>query len=142
MAAAAGFVRVELTRAEPLMDLALFRRPRFATAVLGAVAVFVALNATLLLNTFHLQHDRGRAGAPAGRLGPRRPLLFAGAFTAAGGLCLVGLGPDTGVVRLLLAHLLIGVGFGFANAPIAGTAVGGLPPSRAGVAGASGPSPA
>ncbi|WP_190111153.1 MFS transporter [Streptomyces cinnamoneus] len=156
--AAAGFVRVEGRQSEPLMDLALFRRPPFATAALGAVAVFVALNATLLLNTLYLQHSRGWTPLATGmatlpmalgatlcapwsgnltaRLGPRRPLILAGAFTAAGGLCMVGLGPDTNVLLLLLAYLLIGIGFGFANAPITNTAVSGLPPSRAGVAGA------
>jgi hypothetical protein len=40
------------------MDLELFRRPPFAAAVLGAVAVFVALNMTLLLNSIYLQHAR------------------------------------------------------------------------------------
>ena len=156
--AAAGFVRVELHGSEPLMDLGLFRRPLFATAVLGAVAVFVALNVCLLLNTLYLQHTRGWtplaaglatlpmalgatvcapwSGTLVGRLGPRRPLVLAGAFTTAGGLCMVNLGQDTSVVLLLLAYLLIGIGFGFANAPITNTAVSGLPPSRAGVAGA------
>ncbi|MEU2287700.1 hypothetical protein ABZ614_38325 [Streptomyces sp. NPDC013178] len=62
--------------------------------------------------------------------------MLAGGFTAAGGLCLVGLGQDTSVPLILLAHLLIGIGFGFANAPLTNTAVSGLPPSRAGVAGA------
>ncbi|WP_144383489.1 MFS transporter [Streptomyces sp. SAJ15] len=158
VATAAGFVRVELRRREPLMDLGLFRRPRFATAVLGAVAVFIALNVSLLLNTLYLQHARGwtplEAGmatlpmalgatlcAPwsgnlVGRLGPRRPLLLAGGFTAAGGLCLVNLAQHTSVLLLLLAYLLIGIGFGFANAPLTNTAVSGLPKSRAGVAGA------
>ncbi|MEV5968538.1 MFS transporter [Streptomyces sp. NPDC051921] len=156
--AAAGFVAVEQRRPEPLMDLGLFRRPAFTTAVLGATAVFVALNVTLLLTTLHLQHTRGLtplasglatlpmalgatvcapwSGSLVGRYGPRRPLLLAGAFTTAGGLCLVGLGRDTGMPLLLGAHLLIGIGFGFANAPLTNTAVGGLPPSRAGVAGA------
>ncbi|GGU83002.1 MFS transporter [Streptomyces litmocidini] len=157
-AATAGFVRVELRREEPLMDLGLFRRPPFVTAVLGATAVFVALNMTLLLSTLYLQQARGwtplAAGAATlpmalgatlcapwsgvlvGRVGPRRPLLLAGGFTAAGGLCLMGLDGDTGVPPILLAFLLIGIGFGFANAPLTNTAVGGLPPSRAGVAGA------
>ncbi|MFJ6352443.1 MFS transporter [Streptomyces sp. NPDC092046] len=156
--AAAAFVRVELRRPEPLMDLRLFRRPRFAGAVLGAVAVFAALNTGLLLNTLYLQHTRGWtplaagaatlpmalgatlcapwSGSLTGRHGPRRPLLLAGGFTAAGGLCLVGLDPHTAVPLLLTAYLLIGIGFGFANAPLTNTAVGGLPPSRAGVAGA------
>ncbi|MET9441076.1 MFS transporter [Streptomyces sp. NPDC006610] len=157
-AAAAAFVRIELRRSEPLMDLALFRRPPFATAVLGAMAVFVALNVSLLLNTLYLQHSRGWtplesgaatlpmalgailcapwSGALTGRHGPRRPLILAGGFTTAGGLCLAGPGQDASVSLILLAHLLIGVGFGFANAPLTNTAVGGLPPSRAGVAGA------
>lgn len=157
-ASAAAFVRVELRRGEPLMDLGLFRRPPFATAVLGATAVFVALNVSLLLNTFYLQHTRGWtplaagaatlpmalgatvcapwSGALTGRLGPRRPLILAGAFTATGGLCMTTLDRHTGVPLILLAHLLIGAGFGFANAPLTNTAVSGLPGSRAGVAGA------
>ncbi|GAA1522299.1 MFS transporter [Streptomyces albidochromogenes] len=156
--ATAGFVLVELRRGEPLVDLGLFRRPPFATAVLGAVAVFVALNVTLLLNTLYLQHTRGWtplatgaatlpmalgatvcapwSGAMVGRLGPRRPLILAGAFTAVGGMCLTNLGQETSVPLILVAYLLIGVGFGFANAPLTNTAVGGLPSSRAGVAGA------
>ncbi|WP_328298523.1 MFS transporter [Streptomyces sp. NBC_00435] len=158
VAAAAGFVRVEPRRSDPLMDLGLFRRPPFASAVLGAVTLFAALNVTLLLNTLYLQNTRGWtplaagaatlpmalgatlcapwSGSLTGRVGPRRPLLLAGGFTAAGGLCMVNLGRDTAVPLLLLAYLLIGIGFGFANAPITHTAVSGLPPSRAGVAGA------
>ncbi|MFI6423403.1 MFS transporter [Streptomyces sp. NPDC050842] len=158
-AATAGFVLVELRRGEAaLMDPGLFRRPPFVTAVLGATAVFVALNVTLLLNTFYLQHTRGWtplatgaatlpmalgatvcapwSGSLVSRLGPRRPLTLSGGFTAAGGLCLVNLDQDTSVSPILLAFLLIGIGFGFANAPLTNTAVSGLPPSRAGVAGA------
>ncbi|MFF2354412.1 MFS transporter [Kitasatospora sp. NPDC058115] len=162
-AATAGFVRAERRRAEPLMDLALFRRPVFGTAVLGAVAVFVALTVSLLLTTFQLQHGRGWTPPAAGlaalpmalgatvcaplsgvlvsRGGPRRPLLLAAWFTAAGGaLLLVRTGLSEGgaadVPVLLLALLLLGTGFGFANAPITNTAVGGLPADRAGVAGA------
>ncbi|MFF8973637.1 MFS transporter [Streptomyces sp. NPDC014995] len=157
-AATAGFVRVELRTRQPLVDLGLFRRPPFATAVLGAMAVFIALNVSLLLNTLYLQHTRGWtplasgaatlpmalgatlcapwSGTLVGRFGPRRPLILAGGFTGVGGMCLVDLGQDTSVPLILLAHLLIGVGFGFANAPLTNTAVSGLPPSRAGVAGA------
>ncbi|MDT9682886.1 MFS transporter [Streptomyces sp. TRM76323] len=158
LAAAAGFVWVGSRRREPLMDPRLFRRPAFSAAVLGAVAVFVALNVTLLLNTFYLQHARGWtalatgvatlpmavgatvcapwSGHLVGRTGPRPPLLLAGAFLTVGGLCLVRLDQHTSVPLLLLAYLLIGIGFGFANAPLTNTAVNGLPPARAGVAGA------
>ncbi|MFE5792563.1 MFS transporter [Streptomyces sp. NPDC056503] len=157
-AATAGFVRVESRRAEPLMDLRLFTRPAFTGAVVGAVAVFVALSAALLLNTLYLQHTRGWtplaagaatlplavgatvcapwAGRLVGRTGARLPLLLAGGFLTAGGLCLVRLDPDTSVPLLLVSYALIGIGIGFANAPITHTAVDGLPPDRAGVAGA------
>ncbi|MEV7236558.1 MFS transporter [Streptomyces sp. NPDC051020] len=156
--AAVAFVWVESRRSEPLMDLRLFCSPLFSSAVLGAVAVFVALNVTLLLNTLYLQHTRGfsplaagvatlpmAAGATVcapwsgrlvGRLGPRLPLTMAGFFFTAGGLCLVGLDRHTSLLLLLVAYLLVGIGFGFANAPITNTAVSGLPPARAGVAGA------
>ncbi|MFE6787796.1 MFS transporter [Streptomyces sp. NPDC057680] len=156
--ATAGFVWVESRRSEPLMDLRLFGRPAFSGAVAGAVAVFAALNMTLLLNTFYLQHTRnwtalaaGMATLPlaigatvcapwsgrmVGRMGPRLPLLLAGGFIMVGGLSLVRLTPHTNVVLLLAAYAFIGIGFGFANAPITNTAVNGLPPTRAGVAGA------
>ncbi|WP_157873392.1 MFS transporter, partial [Streptomyces neyagawaensis] len=157
-AAAAALVRVESRRREPLMDLRLFGRPVFSGAVVGAVAVFVALSTTLLLNTLYSQHTRGWtplaagvatlplavgatvcapwAGRLVGRTGPRPPLLLAGGFITVGGLCLVRLTPHTSVLLLLTAYAFIGIGFGFANAPLTNTAVNGLPPARAGVAGA------
>ncbi|HEX2315215.1 MAG TPA: MFS transporter [Thermomonospora sp.] len=155
--AVAAFVRVESRRDEPLVDPRLFRRPPFAAAAVGAVVVFIALSATLLLNTLYLQHTRGMSpvavgmvtlpmavaatvcaplsGVLVGRYGPRPPLMLAGAFIAVGGLGLVRIGDDTDVRVPALAYLLIGIGFGFANAPITNTAVSGLPPARAGVAG-------
>src|SRR5277367_3243343 len=63
------------------------------------------------------------SGNVVSRLGPRRPLLLAGTFIIAGGLCLADLGRGTSVLLLLFAYLLIGIGFGFA---ITNTAVGGL----------------
>jgi EmrB/QacA subfamily drug resistance transporter len=155
--AVAGFTWVETRRAEPLIDLRLFRRMPFTAAVLGAVAVFVGLNATLLLGTLYLQHARGLSPAAAGlvtlpmavaatvcaplsgylvgRLGPRPPLLLAGTGTLLGGLCLTRLDDGTRLPVLLLAYMLIGTGVGFANAPITNTAVSSLPSARAGVAG-------
>ncbi|MGW2560542.1 MFS transporter [Streptomyces sp. NPDC001514] len=155
--AAVAFGWVESRRTEPLVDPRLFRRPPFVAAVVGAVVVFIALSATLLLNTLYLQHARGMtpvaagvvtlpmaiaatvcaplSGVLVGRFGPRPPLVLAGGFITAGGLCLVGVGNHTEIRLLSLAYLLVGIGFGFANAPITNTAVSGLPPARAGVAG-------
>lgn len=156
-AAVAALARVEVRREEPLLDLTLFRRVPFAAAVLGAVVVFVALSATLLLSALYLQHARGLSPAAAGLMtlpmaatatvcaplsgqlvalrGPRPALLLAGASTLLGGTCLVGVEDTTGLSVLVPAYLLLGIGVGFANAPITNTAVSGLPGSRAGVAG-------
>ncbi|MFJ5532946.1 MFS transporter [Streptomyces sp. NPDC093261] len=65
------------------------------------------------------------SGNLVGRLGPRRPLVLAGGFTAVGGLCMASPGRHTSVPLLLVAYLLLGIGFGFANAPITNTAVSG-----------------
>ncbi len=156
-AALAAFVRVESRKSEPLMDPSLFRHRPFTAAVLGAIVVFVALNATLLLGTFYLQQAREMTPAAAGamtlpmavaaticaplsgilvgRFGARLPLLIAGSFTALGGLCLVSLDNSTGTATLLIAYLFLGIGFGFSNAPITNTAVNGLPRAQAGLAG-------
>ncbi|WP_309238472.1 MFS transporter [Actinoplanes aureus] len=156
-AAAVAFARVETRRAEPLMDLRLFRRAPFAAAAGGAVAVFVALNVTLLLGTLYLQQARGLdplaaglvtlpmaigatvcaplSGRLVGRVGARLPLQVAGVCIAIGGFLLVGIGDATAMPVLLMAYLFAGIGVGFANAPITNTAVSGLPPERAGVAG-------
>ncbi|WP_424805320.1 MFS transporter [Rhodococcus sp. 27YEA15] len=157
VAALAVFVRIESRRTDPLIDPRLFKSAPFSAAVCGAIVVFVALNTTLLLGTLYLQQARGMspalagavtlpmavaatvcaplAGILVGRVGPRLPLLIAGSFTALGGLRLILLDNTTGVATLLVAYLFIGIGFGFANAPITNTAVGGLPASRAGLAG-------
>ncbi|WP_052311819.1 MULTISPECIES: MFS transporter [unclassified Actinoplanes] len=156
-AAAATLARVESRRAEPLLDLSLFRRPPFAAAVGGAVVVFVALNVTLLLGTLYLQRARGLSpieaglvtlpmavaaticaplsGRLVGRVGPGLPLRLAGAGILLSGVLLAGVDRDTGLPVLLVAYLCAGIGIGFANAPITNTAVSGLPPERSGVAG-------
>ncbi|MEV4560214.1 MFS transporter [Kitasatospora sp. NPDC049285] len=156
--ATVAFGLVEVRREEPLIDPRLFRHVRFGGAVLAAVALFTALGLTLLLSTLYLQHTRGlsplAAGAATlpmalgatvcapwsgrlvGRRGPGLPLTLAGAFLAAGGLLLLALDRTTPLALLLVAYLLIGTGFGFANAPITTTAVNSLPADRAGVAGA------
>lgn len=68
----------------------------------------------------------------------RRPpfaAAVAGAGTALGGALLAGLEDRPPLPVLLVAYLFVGIGVGFANAPITDTAVSGLPPARSGVAG-------
>ncbi|TCJ96949.1 MFS transporter [Nocardia alba] len=152
----AVFVRVEARRADPLIEPGLFRVPSFAGAILSAVAVFVAFSMTLLMTTLLLDVSgwspvaAGAATLPmalgatlcaplsgylVGRYGPRLPLLLAGGCLVTGGLLLLTLASGLTLAVLLAAYLFIGIGVGFANAPITNTAVSGLPPERAGVAG-------
>jgi EmrB/QacA subfamily drug resistance transporter len=160
VAAAVAFVRVESRRADPLMDMSLFRRPVFVAAIGSALLVFVALSVTLLLGSLYLQQVRGMgpfeagltmlpmaiaatacapvAGFLTGRYGPRIPLRLAGVSLALGGTVMLSgsLMPGAADLPVLLTgYLLIGIGVGFANAPITNTAVSGLPPARSGVAG-------
>ncbi|WP_119697128.1 MFS transporter [Microbacterium halotolerans] len=157
LAVGTTFVIVERRRAAPLIDPALFRVPTFAGAIAGAVAVFVAFSATLVITTFLLQEIEGWppvaagaatlamavpaalfapvSGALVGRVGPRIPLLIAGVGLLAGGWMLFRVIGGMHFWQLVVAYLLVGIGIGFANAPITNTAVAGLPVSRAGVAG-------
>ncbi|WP_200837694.1 MFS transporter [Ruania rhizosphaerae] len=155
------FVLVESRSREPLIAPSLFRVASFTGAVLGAVAIFVAFSLTLLVTTVLLQEGSGRSALAAGaltlpmavaatvfapisgslvaRVGPRLPLLGAGVAVVAAGVCLlIALsvwGPGLNVPLLVVGYVLLGVGVGLANAPITNTAVSGLPPDRAGVAG-------
>jgi hypothetical protein len=51
-------------------------------------------------------------------------------------LLLTGLRADTPIATLLVAYLILGVGFGMVNAPITNAAVSGMPRAQAGVAAA------
>ncbi|GIE55954.1 EmrB/QacA subfamily drug resistance transporter [Actinoplanes octamycinicus] len=153
-----GLLWWEPRRAEPLIDLALFRSPPFSGAVVIAICAFSALGGFLFLNTLYLQETRGLsawqaglctlpmaaatalvsplAGRLVGTRGTRLPLLIAGSGMALGVLPLTWAGPATPVWPLLVGYLLFGVGFGMVNTPITTTAVSGMPRERAGVAAA------
>ena len=154
----AALVRYELRRHEPLLDMRFFRSAPFAGASLIAVGLFAATGGFLFLTTIYLQDVRGlsplHAGlylvpmaammivfAPvSGRLvsnfGARLPMVAGGLAVLASGLMLTTLAPGTSVPYLFGAFVLFGVGSGLVNPPITNTAVSGMPPAQAGVAGA------
>jgi EmrB/QacA subfamily drug resistance transporter len=158
--ALAGLVPYENRRAEPLIDLRLFRSVPFSGATATAVCAFAALGGFLFANTLYLQRVLGLSaldtglrllpmavpalvcpplsGRLVGSRGPRIPLLLAGAGITASGLLAVVVTRSAHPSGLLLAvtYALFGVGFGFVNAPITDTAVSGLPRAQAGVAAA------
>ena len=154
--AAVGILRYEPHRADPLLELRLFRSVPFSAAILMALWALCAFGAFLFVTTQYLQDVRGlsalatglclipvgvlvlvlspHTGRTVGARGPRRPLVIAGAALALGGGASLWLGPVTPWPAMLAIYLLFGVFLGTVNPPITNTAVSGMPRSMAGVA--------
>ncbi|MFJ8232351.1 MFS transporter [Streptomyces sp. NPDC094448] len=153
-----GVLFYEPRRREPLIDLRFFRSAPFSGATVIAIAAFAALGGFLFMNTLYLQEVRGYdalhaglymlpmaavtlvaaplSGRLVGSLGPRLPLLVAGAAMAASGVLFAVFEAETSNTLLFTGYVLFGLGFGMVNAPITNTAVSGMPRSQAGVAAA------
>jgi EmrB/QacA subfamily drug resistance transporter len=151
----AVFVAWEVRSTHPMLNIGLFRDPRFWAASVSVTLVFFALNGGLFILTQHLQFLLGytplQAGlrllpvatmmvaAPASgsiveRLGTKA-VVTAGLLVDALGLWIistVGAGSGYGPVALGLA--VIGVGNGLAMAPATASIMGSLPPAKFGVA--------
>jgi EmrB/QacA subfamily drug resistance transporter len=157
-AAAAGLVRFEGRRDEPLLEVRFFRSAPFSGATVIALCAFASLAGFLFLSTLYLQDVRDESalhsglhmlpmaamtvllaplsGRIVGTRGPRLPLIIGGTGIAVSALMLTRLDPTTSNTWLLGAFTVFGIGFGMVNAPITNTAVSGMPRSRAGVAAA------
>jgi len=154
--AAVGLLRYEPRRADPLLELRLFRSVPFSAAIAMAVLALCGFGAFLFVTTQYLQEVRGlsalaaglcllpvgvatlvlspRTGRLVGARGPRLPLVIAGAALALGGVASLWLGPATPLLAVLGGYLLFGIFLGTVNPPITNTAVSGMPRSMAGVA--------
>jgi EmrB/QacA subfamily drug resistance transporter len=152
----AGMLAYEPRRADPLLELRLFRSVPFSAAIVMAVFALCGFGAFLFVTTQYLQDVRGLSASAAGlcllpvgtlvlvlspvtgRLvgtrGPRLPLVVAGIALALGGAASVWLGPGTPLPAVLAVSLLFGVFLGTVNPPITNTAMAGMPGSMAGVA--------
>jgi EmrB/QacA subfamily drug resistance transporter len=151
-----GILAYERRRADPLLELRLFRSVPFSSAILMALMAMCGFGTLLFVTTQYLQDVRGLpalaaglcllpVGAlvvalspPVGRWvgtrGPRLPLVVAGVALALGGAASVWLGPATPLPLVLAVYLLFGVFLGTVNPPITNTAVAGMPRSMTGVA--------
>jgi len=151
-----GILGYEPRRADPLLELRLFRSVPFSAAIVMALWALCAFGAFLFVTTLYLQDVRGLPALTAGlcllpvgvtivvlaplsgRLvgghGPRLPLAASGAALALGGVASIWLGPATPLPAVLAVYLLFGVAVGTVNPPITNTAVSGMPASMAGVA--------
>ncbi len=156
LVAAITLVRVELRRYQPLIQVRFFASLPFSGASLIAVLAFGTLGGFLFVNTLYLQDARGYSALHAGLLtlpmavmicvfapisgrlvgsrGPRLPLVAAGLAIMAGAALLLRLSGGTSTGYLLFGYVVLGLAFGLVNAPIANTAVSGMPNSQAGVA--------
>jgi EmrB/QacA subfamily drug resistance transporter len=157
-AALVAFIRYELRRDEPLIELRFFTSRPFAAATAIAVAGLGAFGGFLFVNTLYLQEVRGLSpfhaglctlpmaamtilvapisGRIVGAHGVRWPMVFGGLGMGIGSLMLVSLEADTSLTWILAAYVVFGAGFGAINPPITVSAVSGMPASQAGVAAA------
>jgi EmrB/QacA subfamily drug resistance transporter len=151
-----GLLAYEPRRADPLLELRLFRSIAFSSAILMALVALCGFGIFLFTATQYLQETRSLTAQAAGlcllpvgllvlvlspwtgRLvgtrGPRWPLVVAGTALAAGGTAAAWLGPATPLPLVLATFVLFGVFLGTVNPPITDTAVSGMPSSMAGVA--------
>jgi EmrB/QacA subfamily drug resistance transporter len=151
-----AFVVIELLRAEPLLDVRLFRIPAFTGASLGALAISAGLFAMLLYFVLYLQNVLGYSPLETGvrllpitvaaflfaplaaKLAERVPLrIFLGgglAVIGAGLLAMRGLDAESEWTALLVGFMLAGAGAGLVNPTLAEAAIGVVPRERAGVA--------
>jgi EmrB/QacA subfamily drug resistance transporter len=151
------FVGWEQRRAEPLIDLRVFRSVPFSGALVITLCAFTGLGGFLFMTSLYLQDVHGltawqaglrllpvaaataAAGPFAGRVmarhGARAPLAVAGTALTTSFL-LLALAPGGAPAALLGgAYALFGVGYGAVNTVIADAAVAGMPRAQAGVAG-------
>ncbi len=151
-----AFVLVELRRAHPMFDLNLFRLPTFSGGSVAAFGLSASIFAMILYLVLYLQDILGFsalatgirvlflsggilvAATIAGRLSSRVPvrlLIGPGLILVGVGLLLMrGLDATSTWTHLIPGMIVGGIGVGMVNPPLASTAVGVVPPARAGMA--------
>ena len=153
----AGILAYEPRRADPLLELRLFRSVPFTSAIVMALFALCGFGAFLFVTTQYLQDVRGLppvtaglcllpvglpvlvvsplTGRVVGERGPLLPLVIAGTALALGGAMSLWLGPATPIPAVLASYLPFGVFLGAVNPPITNSAISGMPRSMAGLAG-------
>jgi EmrB/QacA subfamily drug resistance transporter len=151
----AAFVVRQRRAAAPLLDLELFRDPRFGAASATIMVLFFALFGFLFVATQYLQLVLGYSPSAAGvrvlpyaaamivfaplssslvaRLGTRS-VATAGMLLFSAGLAVAAtVTTGTGYGRLVPAFVLMGAGMGLAGAPATASIMSALPPDRANI---------
>jgi DHA2 family methylenomycin A resistance protein-like MFS transporter len=153
-----AFVAVERSRAEPMLPLALFRRPAFSAANAVAGAMNLATLGLLFVLSLYLQDVRGYSVLGAGvalfplflplsvlaplggrvvaRLGSRPPMAAGLVCAAAGTALLARLDAGSSYPELLPALLLWGIGIAVLTPAVVAAAIAAVPAGRTGLASA------
>jgi EmrB/QacA subfamily drug resistance transporter len=151
----AAFVLQQRRVAEPLLDVRLFRNPRFSAASATIMVLFFALFGFLFLSTQYLQFVLGYSPSAAGvrvlpyagamivfasvsaklveAFGTKRIATLGMALFSAGLAVAATVSVGGGYGRLALAFVLMGAGMGLAGAPATESIMGALPPERANI---------
>ncbi len=157
LAAAAAFVRWERAVARPIIDVRVFRDPRFALVNVGNLLVNLSMFSVLLLLPFYLARMAALsvpmaglvlaaqpigtmlaaplAGRLAAHVAPRRMILW-GSLLAAAGLGWIGfVGREPHILLLVASMFANGVGVGLFQVAYFDIVTGTLPRGDRGVAG-------
>jgi EmrB/QacA subfamily drug resistance transporter len=151
----ASFVLVELRHRAPMLDVRLFRNPRFSAASLAVSTVYFALFGTIFLMTQHLQVVLGYSALGAGlrtlpyavvllvvanttpklvgRLGTGRVISVGLLLVAGSQLLRMASTADTGYAPILASMVTFAFGMGLVIAPATASIMSSVPPERAGV---------
>ncbi|WP_305091661.1 MFS transporter [Prescottella sp. R16] len=152
------FVRRQRSLADPMLDLSLFARPAFSTAVVTNLLSVFALAGVLFFGSQYLQLVLGYSALEAGllmlpgtlvsafaslaaawlvrRWAPSRVLSVGLVVSAIGAAGLIALRADSGPQAFVLGFLLAGAGIGIALTLTNDLVVGAVEPERAGAASA------
>jgi EmrB/QacA subfamily drug resistance transporter len=150
-----AFVAHERRTREPMLDLDVFRNPRFAGASFAVTAVYFCLFGTIFLLTQHLQELLGYGTLAAGirtvpfavvlmvvanltprivgRVGPRLPIVIGLVIIAVSQLLRIASTADSGYGIILLSQVTFALGMGLLIAPATASIMGAVPAARAGV---------
>ena len=154
--AGVGWCLIERRAADPLVDLALFRRRTLDGALVANITANLLFAGSMFLLVVWLQDDRGYSALQAGLLtlpsavgifagipfgnrldaasGSRRPTLL-GLVIVGAGVGVLGFLDDSIPIAVVgVALVIVGLGIGIMATPISSAAVGGAPGELAGTA--------
>jgi EmrB/QacA subfamily drug resistance transporter len=150
-----AFVAWELHTRQPMLDIRLFRNPRFSAASGAITLAFFAMFGTVFFLTQYLQWVLGFSALEAGvrvlpvaaglviggpssarlaeRVGTKIVVALGMTLIATALALMTGYGVDTGYGYVALTQVLLGLGIGIAMAPATESIMGSLPLAKASV---------